>query len=107
MTSSGNPQQSPNGAKKQRVVSGLQPTSDSYHLGNYPGAVKQFITLQDDYDAFYFIRTSTPSPCRDIAECATGTSPVPRSCSRWHHDPDRSTLFVQSTSRNTASSRGC
>ena len=55
MTSSENPQQSPNGAKKQRVVSGLQPTSDSYHLGNYLGAVKQFITLQDDYDAFYFI----------------------------------------------------
>ena len=41
--------------RKQRVVSGLQPTSDSYHLGNYLGAVRQFIALQDEYDAFYFI----------------------------------------------------
>ena len=39
----------------QRVLSGIQPTADSYHLGNYLGALKQWIDLQDAYDAFYFI----------------------------------------------------
>ena len=40
---------------QQRVLSGIQPTADSYHLGNYLGALKQWIDLQDGYDAFYFI----------------------------------------------------
>ena len=40
---------------KPRVLSGIQPTADSYHLGNYLGALKQWIDLQDDYEAFYFI----------------------------------------------------
>ena len=42
-------------AKRQRVLSGIQPTADSYHLGNYLGAVRQWVGLQDDFDAFYFI----------------------------------------------------
>ena len=41
--------------KTQRILSGIQPTSDSYHLGNYLGALKQWIDLQDTYEAFYFI----------------------------------------------------
>lgn len=40
---------------RQRVLSGLQPTADSFHMGNYLGAVKQMVDLQEDYDAFYFI----------------------------------------------------
>ncbi|MGV9673469.1 MULTISPECIES: tryptophan--tRNA ligase [unclassified Gordonia (in: high G+C Gram-positive bacteria)] len=42
-------------APRRRVLSGIQPTSDSFHLGNYLGAVKQWVELQDDFDAFYFI----------------------------------------------------
>src|SRR5690625_5736902 len=38
-----------------RILSGIQPTADSYHLGNYLGALKQWIDLQDGFDAFYFI----------------------------------------------------
>ena len=41
--------------KKQRVLSGIQPTANSYHLGNYLGALKQWIDLQNDFEAFYFI----------------------------------------------------
>ena len=37
-------------AKRQRVLSGIQPTADSYHLGNYLGAVRQWVELQDDYE---------------------------------------------------------
>jgi len=40
---------------KKRVLSGIQPTSDSFHLGNYLGAVKQWVELQDGHDAFYCI----------------------------------------------------
>jgi tryptophanyl-tRNA synthetase len=39
----------------KRVFSGIQPTSDSFHLGNYLGAVKQWVELQDGHDAFYCI----------------------------------------------------
>jgi tryptophanyl-tRNA synthetase len=35
------------------VLSGIQPTADSFHLGNYLGAVRQWVDLQDDFDAFY------------------------------------------------------
>ncbi|MEP9392244.1 tryptophan--tRNA ligase [Gordonia sp. VNQ95] len=42
-------------APRRRVLSGIQPTSDSFHLGNYLGAVKQWVELQDEFDAFYFI----------------------------------------------------
>src|SRR4051794_15567835 len=38
-----------------RVLSGIQPTADSFHLGNYIGAVRQWVDLQDDFDAFYFV----------------------------------------------------
>ena len=39
----------------KRVLSGIQPTSNSFHLGNYLGAVKQWVALQADHDAFYCI----------------------------------------------------
>jgi tryptophanyl-tRNA synthetase len=42
-------------SSKPRVLSGAQPTADSYHLGNYFGAFKQWVALQDEFEAFYFI----------------------------------------------------
>lgn len=39
----------------KRVLSGIQPTADSFHLGNYLGAVKQWVELQRDHDAFYCV----------------------------------------------------
>lgn len=42
-------------APRPRVLSGIQPTSDSFHLGNYLGAVRQWVELQNDYDTFFFI----------------------------------------------------
>jgi tryptophanyl-tRNA synthetase len=38
-----------------RVLSGMQPTNDSLHLGNYLGALRQWVALQEDYDAFYCV----------------------------------------------------
>jgi tryptophanyl-tRNA synthetase len=42
-------------AARPRVLSGIQPTADSFHLGNYLGAVRQWVPLQDSHDAFYCI----------------------------------------------------
>jgi len=81
----------------KRVLSGIQPTSDSFHLGNYLGAVKQWVELQDGHDAFYCIvdlhaLTIETDPAllrkRTLASAAQllalGIS------------PDKSTRFVQS-----------
>ena len=40
---------------KKRVLSGIQPTHDSFHLGNYLGAIKQWAQLQEENDAFYCV----------------------------------------------------
>ena len=40
--------------KKGRVFSGARPTG-SQHLGNYLGAIKNYVALQDDYEAIYCI----------------------------------------------------
>lgn len=45
----------PEGAARPRVLSGIQPTSDSFHLGNYVGAVRQWVDLQRDHQPFFFI----------------------------------------------------
>ena len=39
----------------KRVLSGIQPTAESFHLGNYLGAVKQWVELQSEHDAFYCV----------------------------------------------------
>ena len=87
----------PDGAKP-RVVSGLQPTSDSYHLGNYLGAVRQFIKLQNDYDAFYFVPDlhAITVPGQNPAELRRRTLQGVAQLLALGIDPERSTLFVQS-----------
>ena len=37
------------------MLSGIQPTHDSFHLGNYLGAIKQWVDLQKEHDAFYCV----------------------------------------------------
>lgn len=39
----------------KRILSGIQPTADSLHLGNYLGAVRQWVALQEGNDAYYCI----------------------------------------------------
>jgi tryptophanyl-tRNA synthetase len=39
---------------KKRVLSGVQPTG-SLHLGNYFGAIRQWVVNQDDYDNYFFV----------------------------------------------------
>jgi len=83
--------------KRPRVLSGIQPTADSFHLGNYLGALRQWVKLQDTHDAFYCVvdlhaitvehdpKLLRERTRRSVAQLlALGI------------DPDRSTLFVQS-----------
>ncbi|GAB3942105.1 tryptophan--tRNA ligase [Corynebacterium tapiri] len=82
---------------QSRVLSGIQPTADSYHLGNYLGAVKQWIDLQDSFDAFYFIPdlhaiTVEQNPEELRARTIAGAAQL----IALGIDADRSTLFVQS-----------
>ena len=37
------------------MLSGIQPTADSFHFGNYLGALRQWVDLQEDYQPFFFI----------------------------------------------------
>ncbi len=82
---------------KPRVLSGIQPTSDSFHLGNYIGAVRNWVAMQDEFDAFYFIP--------DLHSITMGHEPAAlRSRTRGSVaqllatglDPERCTIFVQS-----------
>ena len=43
------------GAGRPRVLSLAQPTADSLHLGNFLGALRQWVPLQEDHEAFYGI----------------------------------------------------
>nr|WP_270886348.1 tryptophan--tRNA ligase [Pedococcus sp. 5OH_020] len=38
-----------------RILSGMQPTSDSLHLGNFLGALVSWVALQEEFDAYYFV----------------------------------------------------
>ena len=42
-------------AVRPRVLSGIQPTADSFHLGNYLGALRQWVAMQDEFEAYYCI----------------------------------------------------
>ncbi|WP_433592924.1 tryptophan--tRNA ligase [Nocardia sp. CA-145437] len=83
--------------RKQRVLSGIQPTSDSFHLGNYLGALQYWVRLQDDFDAFYFIpdlhAITVP---QDPKELRTRTKVSAAQLLALGVDPKKSTLFVQS-----------
>ncbi|MFI6870028.1 tryptophan--tRNA ligase [Nocardia sp. NPDC050406] len=83
--------------RKQRVLSGIQPTSDSFHLGNYLGAVQYWVGLQDDYDAFYFIPDlHAITVAQDPKALRKRTKVSVAQLLAAGVDPKKSTLFVQS-----------
>ena len=80
-----------------RVLSGAQPTADSYHLGNYFGAFQQWVALQDEFDAFYFIPDlHAITVDYDPSKLAERTRIAAAQLLAAGVDPARSTLFVQS-----------
>ena len=82
---------------KPRVLSLAQPTADSLHLGNYLGALRQWVPLQDSHDAFYGVADlhaldANPDP-EDLRIATLRTAAQMLAAGI---DPQRATVFVQS-----------
>ncbi len=79
-----------------RVFSGIQPTGEM-HLGNYLGAVRQWVADQDTHDAIYCVvdlhAMTTPYDAATLADRTRRTATILLAAGL---DPERCTLFVQS-----------
>jgi tryptophanyl-tRNA synthetase len=84
---------------KKRIVSGMRPTGN-LHLGNYEGALKNWIRLQDsgDYECFYFIADlhALTSDYADTGAIKQNTIDMVSDWLAAGLDPERSTIFIQS-----------
>lgn len=79
-----------------RVLSGIQP-SGALHIGNYFGAIRQYIALQEGNDAFYFVADyHALTSVRDAAKLRQYVFDVIVDLLSLGIDPARATLFVQS-----------
>jgi tryptophanyl-tRNA synthetase len=84
-------------ADRPRVLSGIQPTADSFHLGNYLGALRQWVAMQETHDAFYcVVDLHAITVDQDPALLRRRTRVSAAQLLALGIDPDRSTLFVQS-----------
>ncbi len=79
------------------VFSGVQPTSDSLHLGNALGAIKQWVGLQDEYDAFFcVVDLHAITIPQDPEQLRRRTLVTAAQYLAFGIDPARATIFVQS-----------
>ncbi|WP_103500112.1 MULTISPECIES: tryptophan--tRNA ligase [Streptomyces] len=82
---------------RRRVLSGIQPTAGSFHLGNYLGAVRQWVALQETHDAFYaVVDLHAITVPQDPAALRQATRLAAAQLLGAGLDPERCTLFVQS-----------
>jgi tryptophanyl-tRNA synthetase len=82
---------------RPRVFSGIQPTADSFHIGNYLGALRQWVTLQETRDTVYCVvdlhAITLPQQPADLRR---RTRIAAAQLFAAGLDPDRSIVFVQS-----------
>lgn len=84
-------------SSKPVVFSGVQPTSDSLHLGNALGAIQQWVGLQDDHDAFFcVVDLHAITIPQDPERLRRRTLATAAQYLALGIDPNRSTIFVQS-----------
>ena len=86
----------------ETVVSGIRPTGN-LHLGNYFGAVKNFLKMQDEYKCFFFIAdwhslTTHPHP-GNVVENVRKILAEYLACGL---DPEKATIYVQSDIKEIA-----
>jgi tryptophanyl-tRNA synthetase len=80
----------------KRVFSGVQPSGD-IHIGNYLGAMRQFVALQDDYDCFFcVVDLHALTVPQDPVELKKNTIELAALYMAIGLDPKKVTLFVQS-----------
>jgi len=84
--------------RQQVVLSGTKPTGEHLHLGNYFGALRQFVDLQNKHDTvLYFIADyHSMTSVRNGAERRRNTEAVALDYLAAGLDPDRAILFRQS-----------
>ena len=83
-------------AQNMRILSGIQP-SGALHIGNYFGAIRQYIALQEGNEAYYFVANYHAADQRARRRPDAHTSSTSWStCSPWGSIPQKATLFVQS-----------
>ena len=88
---------------RPRVFSGIQPTADSFHLGNYLGAVRQWVALQETHDAVYcVVDLHAITLPWDPASLRRRTRVAAAQLFAVGLDPERSIVFVQSHVREHA-----
>jgi tryptophanyl-tRNA synthetase len=80
-----------------RIFSGVQPTSDSLHLGNALGAITQWVALQDDHDSFFcVVDLHAITVAQEPEALRRRTLVTAAQYLALGIDPGRSTVFVQS-----------
>lgn len=80
---------------KKRIFSGAQPTG-SLHIGNYLGALKNWVALQDDYESFFcIVNLHAVTVPQDPASLKQKTLDLARIYLASGIDPQKSTVFVQ------------
>ena len=82
---------------RERVVSGMRPTG-KVHLGNYLGALANWVVLQDDHDCFFFVANwhALTTLAEDVREVPENTIEMVADWLGAGLDPERSTIFIQS-----------
>ena len=84
-------------AARPRVLSGIQPTADSFHIGNYLGALREWVRLQDTHDAFYCVVDQHAITVEHDPQLLRERTLVSfAQLLAVGLDPARSTIFVQS-----------
>jgi tryptophanyl-tRNA synthetase len=82
---------------RPRVFSGIQPTADSFHLGNYLGALRQWVALQDTHDTVYcVVDLHAITVPQDPALLRRRTRTAAAQLFGAGLDPERCIVFVQS-----------
>tara|TARA_R110002096_G_scaffold28203_4_gene85629 strand:+ start:14820 stop:15806 length:987 start_codon:yes stop_codon:yes gene_type:complete len=83
-------------SKKKTILSGIQP-SGKLHIGNYFGAIRQHVAMQDQGDAFYFIANyHSLTSLNDGKQLRQNTIDVTLDYLALGLDPKKSTFFAQS-----------
>src|ERR1700712_2559649 len=82
---------------RPRVLSGIQPTADSFHVGNYLGALRQWVALQATHETFYcVVDLHAITVEQDPAVLRRRTRVAAAQLLALGIDPQQSALFVQS-----------
>ena len=87
----------PNRSQRPRVLSGMRPTG-KLHLGNYMGALANWVKLQDQYDCYFFIADwhALTTDYADTSQIAPNTVEVLLDYLAAGLDPEKCVLFLQS-----------